>query len=356
VGECSDPLWVTLSRGVATLPPNEKKNQSLFFIIVETQNASLNGKSSMFIGCFHGTKERLNAQKSSEGNTITSEDTNESPQQHKRRKADKGDRHYAFTSFEENPPTFEHPMKYLIYGKEVCPTSGRMHWQCYTYLQYQKTVSAMRRLLPNIHIEPMLPNSTPEANITYCKKGNDFKEFGTPPEQGRRHDLEELVDQVLHGEVSVDTIVQESPLSFHQYGRTLERAETIYLRSRWRTERTTGYWICGESGSGKSHAAFNTVCGKYHPDTHYNFSYDGDWWDGYKQQDTVIFNEFRGQLPYSKILTLTDEWPDSCRRRNMEAIPFISKTIIVTSVMLPNKIYKNLAKEDDLRNPKCIAE
>ena len=62
---------------------------------------------------------------------------------------------------------------------------------------------------------------------------------------------------------------------------------------------TEGYWYYGPTHSGKSHIAFEG----YTPDKIYVKDLNVMWWDGYKQQDIVIINEFRGQLKcYMKLL------------------------------------------------------
>jgi len=107
---------------------------------------------------------------------------------------------------------------------------------------------------------------------------------------------------------------------------------------------TEGIWYIGETGAGKSHKAFEG----YSPETHYVYPYDNDWCDGYMQQETMIINEFRGQIPYSRLLELVDKWPAALRRRGREPMPFLSKRIIVTSKMHPRDVYKNLSEHDTL--------
>jgi hypothetical protein len=48
---------------------------------------------------------------------------------------------------------------------------------------------------------------------------------------------------------------------------------------------------------GKSHKAL----ADFDPNTHYIYPNDKGWWDGYKQHETVVFNEFRGELDYKEM-------------------------------------------------------
>lgn len=118
------------------------------------------------------------------------------------------------------------------------------------------------------------------------------------------------------------------------------------MRKIFRTEQTKGIWYWGETGVGKSHKAFEG----FTPDTHYVWQYEqSGWQDGYCQQETVIMNEFRGQVKYSELLELLDKWPYSVKRRHREPMPFTSKLIIITSSMHPKDIYTNIDAKDSLK-------
>ena len=114
----------------------------------------------------------------------------------------------------------------------------------------------------------------------------------------------------------------------HQYGRTLDRLEAIALRKKVRKWQTQGVWYTGPTSSGKSHAVFTNTHGEYgsyDPETHYLKNLCEEWWDGYKGQSIVIFNEFRGQVPFSELLDLCDKWPKTVKQRNKEPVPFLAR-------------------------------
>lgn len=254
----------------------------------------------------------------------------------------KRNRSWSFTAFDKEPEFDSLHMSYLIFGEEKCPDTDRLHWQSFVHFHNAKTFSAVRKYFPGVHIE--MSKGTPEENMAYCAKDLDFKEFGTRPSQGKRTDLVDLCARIMKGD-SVDSVALENPAMFHQYGRTLERIETITLRKKFRTEYTKGIWYWGETGVGKSHKAFEG----FSPETHYVYRNDRDWWDGYKGQDTVIINEFRGEIEYKKLLELVDKWPHYVCTRAKETLPFISKTVIVTSSLPPDEVYKRRNAKDSLK-------
>jgi len=241
-------------------------------------------------------------------------------------------------------------IRFIAYGEETCPTTGRKHHQCFMYLWKQSSTGV--RALNNIgkwfanedqqaaHVEPM--RGSFRDNEAYCSKEGSYTKLGEEPAQGSRGDIVENKDMIVDGTLTPDDIALSDPSHYHLYGRTYEKLHTIALRKKWRTEMTEGLWYWGGTGVGKSHKAF----ANYHPDTHYIKDLNTQWWDGYKGQETVILNEFRGQLKFSSLLELVDKWPLNVSCRNKESVPFLAKKVIVTSSMVPEDVYKNVLNDN----------
>jgi len=254
-------------------------------------------------------------------------------------------RNWVVTAWEE-PIYDDKQMAYLCYGQEICPKTQKLHFQTFVYFHNAKDFKQVlayfaKRLPTHVRIDNM--RGTVAQNIAYCTKDELDKEFGEKPSQGKRTDLILIKNDILSGK-SVDEILMDDPEIFHQYGRTLCAMEDVVNRSKWRTEFTTGTWYWGETGTGKSERAFKD----YDPKTHYYLEDDNGWWDDYCGQDTVIINDFRGEIPYNKMLKLVDQWPMKVKRRSRPPIPFISKHLIVTSSLRPDQIYHNRDDEDKI--------
>lgn len=231
-------------------------------------------------------------------------------------------------------------MDYLAYSEEV-GKDGYKHYQGFVSWKCARWTYACKKKYG--HWFNWMKGHLIQ-NDDYCSKQNSLTEFGVRPKQGHRTDLDRLRDRIMSGE-SVDTITIENPMAYHQYGRTLNRIEDIVMRERHRTEMTTCEWIYGDTGVGKSHTAYANYSNK----THYSYPYDTNgWWDGYKGQEVVIFNEFRGQIQYSRMLDLIDKWPCSVPRRGREPAPFVSRHIIITSSLHPKDVYHNISANDSL--------
>lgn len=232
--------------------------------------------------------------------------------------------------------------QYIIYGLEVCPDTKKEHHQGFVYFPNQRgSVKAVAKELGQCHVEMCKGNV--DDNVAYCSKDGNVTEYGDRPEQGKRVDLCKMKDDLMAGLTTVDDILMDNPHAYHQYGRTLNKIEDIALRKRFRTEMTQCDWFYGPTGTGKSHQAFKD----FNPETHYVHPLqDSGWWDGYTGQQTVIINEFRGQIQFSELLDLIDKWPKTVPRRNREPVPFLAHKIIITSALHPQACYRHVCKGD----------
>jgi hypothetical protein len=226
-------------------------------------------------------------------------------------------------------------LKYVYAGEEVCPTTGKKHWQMFLCFKSARTLRSVINMLKPRHVELM--RGSLEQNSAYCsKEGTPAFELGCKPAQGARADLAALADEIKLGKRSVRAITEEEPMAYHQYGRTLQRLEDIANSRRVRAWRTAGLWLHGPTGTGKSHLAFEG----YDPATHFVFPVrDKGWWDGYDGQEVVIINDFRGEIPYAEMLQLVDKWPHTVPRRCRAPAPFLAKKVIVTSSQSPEEVY-----------------
>lgn len=83
--------------------------------------------------------------------------------------------------------------EYAVFGRETCPTTGRLHYQGYVRFKSNKRFNWVRQLFPGANI--LLARGSPSENRGYCIKDGHFREWGTLPQgrQGRRSDVEDLV-------------------------------------------------------------------------------------------------------------------------------------------------------------------
>lgn len=231
---------------------------------------------------------------------------------------------------------------YNIYGEEICPKTQKLHYQGYVEFNRPLTLNTVKKSLGDstAHIEKR--EGTQQEAIDYCKKDNKFTEWGTPKDQGSRGDLAGTTKDIIEGKTTVEQIIETNPFFYHEYGRTLEKAEDIKLRRLKRTWTTKGVWIYGPTGTGKSHYVYEKD-----PDA-YTWVDDKGWQDGYVGQKTIIIDDFRGDIPYNILLKMIDKYDFKISRRGRSPMPLLAETIYITSSMHPKDVYHNLAAKDKL--------
>lgn len=236
------------------------------------------------------------------------------------------------------------PYKYIVWGHE---DQGTPHLQGYCELEKRVRFNALKKKIdPKIHIEDRM--GTPKEASDYCKKEAEIiVEEGKISEQGFRNDVHDVRDKIFEGKLDVVTVLEQAPMFYHQYGRTLEKLQELRNLRVKRTWMTKGVWIYGPTGTGKTHAAMHDY-GEFNENTHYLWANDNGWQDGYQGQEVVIINDFRGDIPYNQLLQMVDKWPYSVRRRGKAPQPFLAKTVVITSSLRPNEVYNRRNAKDSI--------
>ncbi len=221
-------------------------------------------------------------------------------------------------------------MKYLVVGIEVCPSTGKQHWQGYVEFVRALDFGKVKTLLGGeaTHIEPR--RGTAEQASVYCKKDNKFEENGTISKQGKRSDIEECTDMLVDGN-SIKTMALANPVQYVKYHKGLEKFKNLLIEPRnWVTEVIVLY---GKTGCGKSRQA-RELCKDYWVWTPAR----DKWFDGYEGHADVIMEEFRGQLPLGFMLTLLDRYECPLQVKG-GMVEFCPKKIVITSPKHPRDWY-----------------
>lgn len=126
---------------------------------------------------------------------------------------------YVFTSYQEMPPDWlAEKMHFLAYQQEICPTTGKKHWQGYVEWKHQPQRSACQKLLGSVKNEfkkyTMYVNKrlgTQKQALEYVKKGESsvkgsFKEFGVMKDQGHRSELDSLFEACASGKTKAEIL------------------------------------------------------------------------------------------------------------------------------------------------------
>lgn len=192
-------------------------------------------------------------------------------------------------------------IRYLAWGQETCPRTKRAHMQVWMQLEKKKTFGGIKRLVGSkkIHLEACRGDE--HDNDIYCKKDGNYHHKGTFVTQGQRKDLEGIKAMIDKGN-SMMEIAEENFPAYCKYSRAFEKYEQMVVQSKTKEFRdVTVILHQGDTGTGKTRTAVEDS------DSHYKIQGDElQWFDGYKQEKTLIIDEYNNQINLTKLLGLLD--------------------------------------------------
>ncbi len=191
--------------------------------------------------------------------------------------------------------------KYVVIGKEV-GESGTPHLQGYIELKNQLSFISIKKKLPTAHIEQR--QGSPKQASDYCKKDGDFFEDGELSHQGKRTDIDTVIELVKDGNNDKDIAVLQ-PATYFKFHKHIKEYRNAILTPRNEVPEVLVLW--GETGTGKSKLA-RDLCFADGEDPYIWGPENDKWWDGYSGQKYIIMEEFRGQLKLGYMLRLLDRY------------------------------------------------
>lgn len=225
--------------------------------------------------------------------------------------------------------------QYVVYGKEVAPTTGTSHLQGYVYWKDAKSFDWMKKKFPKgIHLEKALGN--PKQNKEYCTKdGVDIYEKGEIPKQGKRTDLDEVKETLKETNRMRDVVLVA------QSYQSVRMAEVILkYHEEPRDWKPHVRWFWGPTGTGKSREAIE-ILGK----DCYVAMTTAKWWEGYDSHENVLIDDFRKDFcRFEELLRYLDRVPlrVECKGGSRQ---FRAKNIIITSAYHPVYVYGRLEED-----------
>lgn len=226
---------------------------------------------------------------------------------------------------------FDSHCKWMCFGREIAPETGTPHLQGVFYLNSQKSLRSIKKLMDisTLHLEVTRGSSS--QNRDYVTKDKDFVEFGSMPQQGKRNDIDNVRDMVK---------ANRSFLEVLDVSRSYQSARfaQLYMTARPAPPRAPGnkLYVYGPSGTGKSTLArslFNAASLEY-----YVCDLDG-WFDGYMGDTALLFDDFRSQsCPISRFLRILDPWSVRLPVKGA-SVSATSGHVTVTTVKAPWDLY-----------------
>lgn len=231
---------------------------------------------------------------------------------------------------------------YLVCGKEVAPTTGTPHLQGYVYFKHQKTLAAASKFIPRASLRAA--GGDAEANYIYCSKDKDFEEVGVRPlsqvQKGKKNIDRYKAAWVCAKVGAVDQIPADILIRHY---RTIKEIAKDYMVVPGDCSGTTGVWIYGPSGVGKSRYAREKYPGSY-------LKCANKWWDGYQSQVSVILDDLDPN--HSKLGHHLKIWSDRysfIAETKHGAVAIRPDSFVVTSQYSIDEIWMDSETRDALR-------
>lgn len=212
--------------------------------------------------------------------------------------------------------------------------SGYLHWQLVVCFERKVRLKAVRATFGPFHAEPTRSDAASEyvwKDDTYVE-GTRFELGKLPIKRGDTKDWARILDAAKTArfdDIPPDVLVR--------YYSSIKKISAEYCEPLAIERKTVVYW--GPTEYGKSKRAWEEATLKAYPkDPRSKF------WDGYRDQQNVVIDEFRGGIDIAHMLRWTDRYPVIVEIKGSSVV-LQAKRIWITSNIPPREWWPNLDEE-----------
>lgn len=226
-------------------------------------------------------------------------------------------------------------LSYAVGQLEMAPTTERPHGHYVMVFKKTCRMTAVKAMFDNVGIHCEAPKSLKGA-IAYVQKPETRLEgphiIGEIPKSaGSRTDLALYRDACLTK--SLVSLIDEYPDYVARYPRFTATCMSLVKKDARPNVTVKVLW--GPTGTGKT-----TYVHEHFEDIYTVSSFSPEWWDGYQDQKTVLFDDFNGEIPIGRLLRLLDRWPVRVPIKG-GFVDLQAENIILTSNFYPHQWYPN---------------
>jgi len=252
-----------------------------------------------------------------------------------------------------NPKPEEDPrawpgVRYLVFQKERAG-SGTPHFQGYVTFEEPKTKGALKKINKRAHWEKRM--GTHQQAMDYCMKkdtrvagpwtlGEHVDAAEHRAKAGERHKTSlEDVKKAIDDGASMDELWKTHYNWMCRYSKSFKEYSNIVI-AREKREQPHNVCFWGPPGTGKTHRVITSIERLGLTAFWYRPGVNGAWFDGYDPlvHNCVVFDEFKGQVPYMLFLALLDKYPCHVEGKGT-SIVWRPTHIFITSNFAPNEWY-----------------
>lgn len=251
-------------------------------------------------------------------------------------------RSYVFTAFTKpviDDAVLVDKVRYIIFQEEKCPKTNKNHWQGYIELKTPLRIKCVQLLLnlSNAHMEKR--KGTRDEAREYCRKSESRVcepiEWGVWESggQGTRNDIDNLLKMVSEN-ASLKEIIESDPKTYSKCRNTIKDYQFCCLKEKTKEYRKIEVEVIyGAAGTGKTRYCVENSKDYYKLDNDTTL-----WWDGYEGEETLIIDDFYGDIRYDKLLQILEGY--QLRLPVKGGFTYANwKKVFITSNTAPNNWY-----------------
>ena len=234
-------------------------------------------------------------------------------------------------------------VKYFCGQREKAPTTGKEHIQFFIDFENQIYFTELKDLLARkihsgIHFERRKAKTKQEASDYALKLGKwinddtgigEKMKFGELVEERGRTDMNDIIERIKQGATNIE-LLDEFPTQFFRYKKHIEAVRRTLQENEYadKIRELKVFYISGKPRTWKT----TFITKKYGKSKICRIIYEKGWYfENYRGQDIVLFDEFTGQIPITQMNEYLDVWLDSLRCRNEDKVPMYTKVYVISN-------------------------
>lgn len=236
------------------------------------------------------------------------------------------------------PRELPHNCTYLVTCEDKTK-DDKYHGHAFVYFKNPVAMAAVKKLFgKDCHVEKPLRNS---SAISYVKGLNgphrktNILEYGKAPMDNGVHSMEAVL-----GYNTIEEVMENMPDTYVRFRSGIRDCMNNKLAKKAYWKPPLIHWLYGPTGSGKTRTAIEAGARCIE----YNDGFFTDWGDA----RIICVEELRGEIPYRKLLKLTDEYHNYYTVNIKGGTKLIDvDEIFITSPYRPEDVYRNQVTRDD---------
>lgn len=235
----------------------------------------------------------------------------------------------------------EFSLVYACFCDEIGLESGTPHTHIFLIAKNGVMFDTVQKRFYGAHIEPARGSNL--GNYNYIRKigeryenkketnlADTFEEIGTLPKDRKEGStLSEEIYEMIENGCTPYEIIKEHPSTYTQIPN-IERAIALYNAEKVKNifSKLEVVYIWGQTGVGKT----RYVLEKYGYTNVYRVTNYQNPFDGYKNEDVILFDEFRSNLRIDDMLKYLDGYPVNLPSRYTDKPAAFTKVYIISNI------------------------